>query len=139
MSKDLYYTIPQYFISRMEEHDCVKSVNNESDDEFFLYRVHREKFDDVLVWLSDAYSFTDMDFNNRPPSLQRGDYIIIAKPEGGGGASEALIRATGIGVGKLGDFMGALTKREPWTYMPPSWEEKQERKKRFFEKRSKER
>lgn len=130
MTKDLYYTIPRYFLDRMAEHSNVAAVENESTDEFFLYRLTRaDQRDTVLVWLSDAYRFTDMDFHNRPKELQAGDYILIAKPEGGGGASQELIAEARIGIGKLAELMGALTQREMWKYDPPRWEERQRRKK----------
>ena len=131
MTKDLYYTIPEYFISRMREHSSVESVDDVSTNEHYLYRIRRTRYGDTLVWLSDAYSFTDMDYVNRPDQLTRGDYIVIAKPEGGGGASYHLVEAAQIGVGKLASLMGALNKREMWTYVEPSWEEKQARKGRF--------
>lgn len=135
MTKDLYYTIPEYFLARMSEHSRVLSVDDVSTDDHFLYRIRRARYGDVLVWLSDAYSFTDMDFANRPAELQRGDYIVIAKPEGGGGASEQVVQATGIGVGKLADLMGALNRRDMWNYVAPTWEERQERKRRFEARR----
>lgn len=135
MTKDLYYTIPQYFEERMREHSAVLSVEDVSTDDHFIYRIRRSRFGTVLVWLSDAYMFTDMDYINRPVELGRGDYILIAKPEGGGGASQELIDAAEIGVGKLSDFMGALNKRETWSYTAPTWEERQERKRRFESRR----
>ncbi len=131
MTKDLYYTIPLYFLDRMNEHSSVISVKDEGTEDYFLYRITRARFSDVLVWLSDAYAFTEMDYANRPPELSRGDYIVIAKPEGGGGAPAEMIQATGIGVGKLSDFMGALNRADPWNYVAPSWEEKQARKRKF--------
>ena len=131
MTKDLYYTIPQYFESRMNEHSAVISIENVSTEEHFLYRINRLRYGSVLIWLSDAYSFTDMDYVNRPTELQRGDYIVIAKPEGSGGASVHLIEAAAIGVGKLSDLMGALNKRDMWNYVAPTWEERQEKKRRF--------
>lgn len=136
MSKGLYYTIPQYFLERMHEHSNVVSVDDVSTDEFYLYRIHRRRErDTVLVWLSDAYLFTDMDFHNRPAELGPGDYVLVAKPEGRAHVSQELIDDARIGVGKLGEFMGALTKRDTWTYRPPSWEEQQRRKKCFEERR----
>jgi hypothetical protein len=131
MTKDLYYTIPQYFLARMHEHDGVLSVEDISSEEHFLYRICRRRYGNVLVWLSDAYTFTDMDYVNRPEVLQEGDYIVIAKPEGGGGASQEFINAAKIGVGKLADLMGGLNKRDMWNYVAPTWEERQERKRRF--------
>lgn len=131
MTKDLYYTIPEYFLARMHEHSAVLQIEDVSTEEHFLYRIRRGRYDDVLVWLSDAYRFTDMDYINRPDELNEGDYIVIAKPEGSGGASKHLIEVAKIGVGKLADFMGALSTQAIWTYVAPTWDEKQERKRRF--------
>ena len=135
MTKDLYYTIPLYFLDRMHEHSSVRSVEDVSTEDHFLFRVSRHRYGSMLVWLSDAYSFTDMNYVNRPKELSRGDYILIAKPEGGGGASQHLIESAQIGVGKLAEFMGALNRRDMWNYVAPTWEERQERKKRFEARR----
>ncbi len=92
----------------------------------YVYELDRRKFKDTIrVWLSDAYRFTDMDYYNRPKELRAGDYILIAKPEGGDGSSKQLIDAGRIGVGKLADFMGALNVRQMWTYVPTTDEERQ--------------
>jgi hypothetical protein len=121
VSKDLYYTIPRYFLERMHEHSNVRRVENVSTDEFFLYRIYRLRQDDsVLVWLSDAYRFTDMDFENRPRELAAGDYILVAKPEGSLRVSPELVAEARIGVGKLAEMMGALRKRDMWAYERPS-------------------
>lgn len=117
MTKDLYYTIPRYFLERMSEHSNVSSVADESTDDFFLYRVDRKKFGSVLVWLSDAYRFGDMDFNNRPANLTSGDFILVAKPEGAFSVSPQLIANAKIGIGQLAKMMGALTARQPWEYL----------------------
>lgn len=119
----------------MEAHSNVLGVEDVSTEDFFLYRIRRLRPNDsVLVWLSDAYRFTDMDFHNRPEELGPGDFILIAKPEGGGGASAQLINEARIGVGKLAELMGALTKRDVWAYEAPNWEERQRRKKRWQER-----
>lgn len=129
MSKDLYYTIPQYFLERMHTHSNVISIDDVSTDEFYVYRIHRTRpRDSIFVWLSDAYRFTDMDYHNRPHVLGAGDYILVAKPEGGFRVSPELIAEARIGVGMLAELMGALTKPEMWMYEPPSWQERQKRK-----------
>lgn len=131
MTKDLYYTIPQYFLARMAEHSAVLSVKDVSTEEFFLYNVVRARHPDITVWLSDAYRFGDMDYQNRPRELIAGDYIIIARPEAMGAVSRHLIDVANVGVGMLGEFMGALNRRDMWNYVAPTWEEKQEKKKLF--------
>jgi hypothetical protein len=72
-----------------------------------------------------------MDYFNRPRELKAGDYILIAKPEGGGGVDNELMASTQIGVGKLGELMGALNVRRMWTYVPPSDEERKVRRERL--------
>lgn len=132
MTKDLYYTISQYFEERMHSHSNVDSFDDLSDDDFFVYRITRIKQrDSILVWLSDAYHFTDVDYISRPGDLGAGDYIVIAKPEGAGGAAQHLIDEARIGVGRLGEFMGALNSARPWLYEPPSVKEQAARKKKW--------
>src|SRR5205814_1870223 len=83
-----------------------------------LYRVHRRRQGDVvLVWVSDAYLFTDMDYHNRPDELGPGDYVLVAKPEGGAQVSAELIAEARIGVGQVAELMGALTVRDTWKYV----------------------
>lgn len=133
MSKNLYYTIPEFFVDRMSKHSAVRDVEDVSTDEFYLYRIGRVRGNPVLVWLSDAYLFTDMDFHNRPEELEAGDFILVARPEAGAQVTKEVIAEARIGVGKLGELMGALNKRDVWTYRPPDWEEQQRRRKRFRE------
>jgi hypothetical protein len=120
MGTDLYYTIPQFFEKRMQEHDCVKSLHRLDVDDEFIYEIVRARYDDkIRVWLSDAYLFTEFDYDNRPRLLSKGDYILIAKPEGGYSVSAELVKRVKISVGKIGEFMGALNKEKMWTYSPP--------------------
>ena len=124
MGKDLYYTIPKFFEDRMREHSMVADLRRLDVEGEFVYEITRKRYVDVIrVWLSDAYRFTEMDYFNRPQELRPGDYILIAKPEGGGGVSEQLIGSAQIGLGKMADLMGALNNRRMWTYIPPTEEE----------------
>jgi hypothetical protein len=124
MGKNLYYTIPQFFERRMQEHSAVLSFRLLPNDNEIIYEIRRRNFGDTIrVWLSDQYNFGESDFNNRPREIRAGDYILIARPEAhGGDYSEDKIR-----IGKLADFMGALTKRQMWKYEPPSEEERKRR------------
>ena len=132
MGNDLYYTIPKFFEDRMRQHSMVAGIHRLDVDGEFVYEITRRKYDDAIrVWLSDAYRFTDMDYFNRPRELKAGDYILIAKPEGGGGVDNELMASTQIGVGKLGELMGALNVRRMWTYVPPSDEERKVRRERL--------
>ncbi|MCK1744645.1 hypothetical protein IVA80_28465 [Bradyrhizobium sp. 139] len=128
MGKNLYYTIPRYFEERMREHSAVRAFRKLPHETEIVYEINRLRFNDtVRVWLSDQYHFGEADFQNRPREIRAGDYILIARPEAAshGGYSDDRIR-----VGKLADFMGALTRREMWKYEPPSAEERKLRGKR---------
>ena len=124
MGKNLYYTIPRFFEQRMSEHSAVKSFRVLPNEHEFIYEIKREIGDTIRVWLADQYNFDTGDFENRPREICAGDYILIARPEAhGGGYSEDKIR-----IGKLADFMGALTKKDMWRYEPPSDEDRKNRK-----------
>lgn len=119
MGRDLYYTIPLFFENKMREHACVSHFRR-IDAEELIYEISRDKFDDTLkVWLSDAYLFTELDFDNRPFLLKRGDYILIARPEAGHSVSKELVKSVGIGVGKIKELMGSLNRAKVWTYSIP--------------------
>lgn len=136
MSKDLHPSILQFFEERMRSHSNVTSFEDVSTDEFFLYRVHRKRPRDVvLIWLSDAYRFTDMDYYNRPQELGVGDFALIARPEAAGGLADEIIEEARIGVGKVGELMGALTRPQIWKYRAPSWEEQKRRRELWKDRR----
>lgn len=125
MGKDLHPSIRTFFLTRMEEHDAVSAVALLPDNDDYLYELRRARFGDtVTVWLSDAYHFTDADFHNRPAHVGEGDYIIVAKPEGGLAVDYELIRQYKIGVGKIGKLMGALNFPEPWRFLTGEEREK---------------
>jgi hypothetical protein len=129
MGNDIHHTIVKFFEARMREHSMVASFDRLDVGDDITYEITRAKFDDkVRIWLCDAYIFTEMDFLNRPSLIKAGDYILIAKPEGGGGLGLHLISNYKIGVGKIGDLMGALTMRDMWKYLPPTPEEKAARR-----------
>jgi hypothetical protein len=131
MGNDLYHTIPKFFEDRMAEHSMVTKCERLSVDGEFVYELTRVRFNDrVRVWLSDAYHFSETDFYSRPKELRAGDYILIAKPEGGGGVGTDVVIAAKIGVGKMRELMGALSVKHMWTYTPPTDVELEQRKKR---------
>jgi len=133
MPPDLYHTIPSYFEDRMRGHDKVRSYRRLDSGEEYVYEIVRTGLlGRIKVWLSDAYHFTDIDFHNRPKILGRGDYILIAKPEGGWHVTPSLIVTSCVGIGKLAELMGALNSRNVWTYVPPSEEERHRRRWRLF-------
>jgi hypothetical protein len=136
MGKDLYYTIIQFFQKRMSEHDAVFRCRQLDIEGEYIFEIDRVKFPGrPKIWLADQYRFTDMDYDNRPEVLKAGDYILVAKPEAGFSVDPELIRASRIGVGKLGEFMGALRVSEMWKYVPPTDEEKKARKEKWESKK----
>jgi hypothetical protein len=123
VGRNLNSEILKFFEARMAEHSKVADCRLLPVEEEFIYNIRRYTYNDELrVWLSDRYRFTDMDFYNRPSQLGAGDYIVIADPAGYSTASTELIRQSRIGVGKLDVFMGALNKQKLWTYLPPGEE-----------------
>ncbi|MFL6759643.1 hypothetical protein [Sphingomonas sp.] len=126
MSKDLHPSILQFFQERMSSHSNVLNLADVSTAEDYLFKISRAKQgDSLLVWMSDAYFFTDMDFHNRPAVLTTGDFILVAKPEAGFHVDDGLIELEGIGVGQIGKLMGALNLAKPWEYLTP--QEREER------------
>jgi hypothetical protein len=118
MSKDLHPSIIKFFQSRMTEHSRVDSFDDISTEEFIIYRIHRrDGLSPVVVWLSDAYCFTKAEYLARPkrPKI---DYILIARPEAtdSGPISD---NWSGIGVGNIAGFMGALNKERVCEYSAP--------------------
>lgn len=118
MSKDLHFSIIRFFRSRMSEHSRVDSFDDISTEEFIIYRIDRRGgLSPVVVWLSDAYCFTQAEYLGRPkrPKI---DYILIARPEATD--SEPFSDDwSGIGVGNMAGFMGALNKPRVCEYSPP--------------------
>ena len=104
----------------MHQHRKVASLVDISDEDNFIVRVERHGLPAINVHLSDAYCYTEAEFLSRPASIQRGDFILVAKPEGSV-TTEALqhARAERIGVGQIGRLMGALNYPEVWSYQPP--------------------
>lgn len=118
MSKDLRPEHLEFFLSRMREHNYVTRIEDISTDEFYIYRLFRpDGLPPVIVYLADAYEFTDAEFLARP-TQPRPDYILIAKPHASGLDSKTY-RKEKVSIGKIGALMGALNMRNLWQYVPP--------------------
>ena len=129
MGRDLHYTIPIFLEKRLNHHSAVSAWKRVNGDDYIAYEIDRNRYrDTVTVVLSDAYLFTEFDFVNRPTITC--EYILVARPAANYRISRLVTDAAKIGVGKLGEMMGALTSREMWTYTPPSEEELKRRRKR---------
>ena len=120
MGTDLRQEIIVFFKERMDRHRRVASLVDISDEDNFIVRVDRQGLPSLNVHLSDAYCYTEAEFLSRPASIQQGDFILVAKPEGSV-TDEALqhAKAERIGIGQIGKLMGALNYPEVWNYEPP--------------------
>ena len=118
MGKNLHYTIIQFFEKRMNEHGAVASLQRLPVEDEIIYEIARRNHGDTIrVWLADHYRFGEADFLNRPKEIRRGDFILIARPEAG--PELASDEHAQIAVGKIGILMGALNRKQMWTYSPP--------------------
>jgi hypothetical protein len=129
MGRDLHYTILKFVEKRLDDHSAVAGWERIDCDEYIAYKIDRTRYGDtVTVVLSDAYLFTEFDFVNRPDLAS--EYILVARPEAGHNISRAITNTAKIGVGKLGEMMGALNSEQMWSYTPPSDEELRKRRER---------
>src|ERR1700720_668651 len=111
----LYRTHIDFFTQRMSEHSRVEHFTRLQIADEYIFRIERKDgLPDVNVLLSDAYRFGIADYLGCPSTIRRGDFILIARPEGGfDGAVAKRAKEDGIGIGKLATFMGALNFRNP--------------------------
>lgn len=125
MGMDLHPSILRFFRQRMRDHGSVDAISRVDWDDEIIFEIKRGKYDDAIkVWLTDAYLFTETDFDNRPECITGGDYILVAKPEGGFDLDYEVIRQSRIGVGQIGKFMGALNLRDAWRFLTADEKEK---------------
>lgn len=120
MGKDLHYSILVFFKNRMREHSMVKGFRVIEDDDDYLFEIERVGFlPDVIVHLSDSYVYTVHDYLSKPSVLREGDYILVARPEAKyTGDALSLANRRKIGLGKIGEFMSALSMENVWMYKP---------------------
>jgi hypothetical protein len=116
----LHHSTITFFESKMSTHTKVRRfTRNATVPNEHIYEIERKDgLPSVTVLLSDAYRFGHADYLGRPPCIRRGDYILIARPEADFDAS-IIKPATkdGIGLGKIGTFMGALNSTDPSIYI----------------------
>lgn len=123
MGKDLHYSIRPFIERALRNHRLVREVIEVANDDFYVYRVKRDSgMKDVIIVLSDDYTFNDYSYQSKPSILKEGGIFLIAKPEAS--CSERNEEADRIVIGRIGRTLGALNKNEFWTYEP------QEKKKR---------
>jgi len=116
----LYPTHVEFFTQRMSEHSRVDRFTRLQIADEYIFRIERrDGLPAVNVLLSDAYRFGIADYLGCPSTIRRGDYILIARPEGGFDSAVAKrAKEDGIGIGKIAAFMGALNFRTPSDYRP---------------------
>ena len=128
MGLNLHYTIIKFFEARMDEHSIVESWRRIANKDEYIYEIKRSRYGDIInIWLCDAYLLTELEYLSRPREIKSGDYILIARPEAGGSGSDLKNK---IGIGKIGELMGALNVKKIWTYEPPTEEERSQRAKK---------
>lgn len=130
MGRNLHPSILRFFTERMQEHSEVLSLTNIPAEEDWLFRIERNRGrPPVIVHMSDAYFYGDMEYMARPSCLGGGDFILIARPEAH--YSEDLVgtaRKDKIGLGKIGKLMGALRHEKLWLYKDREEKEAEERR-----------
>lgn len=85
MGKNLYYSIVPFFINKIfKSNNKVSSVTEVPNKNYYVYKIKRSNgLSDFKVIFSDAYLFTENDYYElfAENILERGDFILIARPE----------------------------------------------------------
>ncbi len=118
MGKDLHYSIRPFIKNALIGHKAVKSIEEIDTDEYYVYKITRNfGYSDVLVVLSDAYTFNHYSYLNKPDILKNGGFFLVARPEASVNEMNDIPNKTVVG--RLSRLLGALNKSEFWTYEPP--------------------
>src|SRR6267378_5532544 len=81
MGRALHRQHIRWFLERMNGHDKVKSCTPIDSDDEFLFRVERVGgLRDIVVHLTDAYRYGEVDFLARPKEIGRGAYVVMGMP-----------------------------------------------------------
>src|SRR4051812_5042835 len=115
-----------FFKEKMEVHETVQGIEQISDaDGKLVYELSRNGgLPPVRVWISESYLFTELEYYSRPASISAGDFILILNPYGSSTKAAATVaKQDSVGIGILAWLMGALWKRCPSDYVPPSMRE----------------
>src|SRR5687768_7960686 len=108
-----------FFEDRMLAHSAVRALRREGDG---LYQLERKRGDHLRVFICECYSFGVAEFYEATESLGHLDAIIINSAWCGyTDEAKRLTREKGVGLFKIADLMGALSKRDYWTYLT-DWE-----------------
>jgi len=124
MSKDLHYSILDFFKRAIENHQDIISIEEIPSSDHYIFRLKRKNGKrDVTVLLSDAYYYGHIDFYSRPAELANGGFILVARPESQFTSDDQIdYEEEKILIGKIGILMGALRHDEFWKYKKPKKE-----------------
>jgi hypothetical protein len=118
MTTTLHYSIVNFFETRMANHNRVQQCTRISVADEYIYKIDRSAgLKSVNIFLSDAYRYGYADYLARPKHI---DFILIVRPEAE--FDEAIPERAlkdGIGIGKMGKFMGALNAPAMYNYISP--------------------
>jgi hypothetical protein len=107
----------------MNEHSCVANWEPLDNDDEYLYLIKRTRgLPEVRVHLSDAYEYSRAEYLSRPAEvIKRNSFIVLGDPNANVAHGDLVAEAgsDGIGIGKIGKFMGALNSRNVWEYEAP--------------------
>jgi formylmethanofuran dehydrogenase subunit B len=119
MGKDLHPSIMPFIYEKLKFHQSVKSFKDISTEEDYILRVSRTNgLSDVIVYISDAYHFSEFDYLSK--NLSDGAFILIAKPESSFPTNvQHHAKENKIIIGKIGILLGALKVEEYWKYERP--------------------
>ncbi len=123
MGKDLHYTIRPFIERVLNNHNAIREIEEIELDDYYAYRLKRNfGFSDVIVVLSDDYTFNHYSYLNKPEILNEGGFFLVARPEAS--CFERSEEMDKIVVCKIRWLLGAINRDDFWTYEPPKEDDK---------------
>lgn len=118
MGKDLHRLILEFFHKTVGNHQDVERIEDITNSEYYIFKIiRRGGMREIVVLLSDAYYYGEIDYHMRPPELNNGGMILIAKPESQfSTVDQENYENEKILIGKIGILLGALRINDFWTY-----------------------
>jgi hypothetical protein len=116
-----YYDHYKYFEGQMDRHGKVASLTAERNG---IYQLTRTQGDTLRVFICECYAFGIAEYIETIEKLGRLDAVIINSAWCGYSPdAKRHCRDEGIGLFKIGEFMGALHRDEYWAYLTDKEEE----------------
>jgi hypothetical protein len=110
-----------FFERKMEQHQKVASLVVESGG---VYRLVRVGGDTLRVFICECYAFGVAEYLETTSQLDQLNAIIINSAWCGySPEAKRQCRDEGVGLFRIGEFMGALNRVDYWAYLT-EWEEK---------------